>query len=62
MTEERKVPCEVYSRVVGYMRPTSQWSEAKRLEFEERATFDRSVRRDEAPTPSGNGAGAGEGG
>ena len=42
-TEVRKVPCGIWSRIVGYMRPTSQWSEAKRLEFEERKTFDRSA-------------------
>ena len=32
---------EVYSRVVGYMRPVSQWNEAKQLEFEERKMFAR---------------------
>jgi len=32
--------CEVYSRVVGYLRPVSQWNEGKTKEFEERKTFD----------------------
>jgi ribonucleoside-triphosphate reductase len=31
--------CEVYSRVVGYLRPVSQWNEGKTKEFEERKTF-----------------------
>ena len=26
-------PCEVYSRVVGYLRPVQQWNEGKKLEF-----------------------------
>ncbi|BFT94066.1 MAG: hypothetical protein MNSN_06970 [Minisyncoccus archaeiphilus] len=30
---------EVYSRVVGYIRPVSQWNEGKQQEFEERKTF-----------------------
>ena len=32
--------CEVYSRVCGYMRPTSQWNEGKQEEFKDRTTFD----------------------
>lgn len=31
--------CEVYSRVVGYIRPVRQWNEGKRTEFEMRKTF-----------------------
>jgi hypothetical protein len=30
---------EVYSRVVGYMRPVSQWNEGKKAEFNHRKTF-----------------------
>jgi anaerobic ribonucleoside-triphosphate reductase len=30
---------EVYSRVVGYIRPVSQWNEGKQHEFMERKTF-----------------------
>jgi ribonucleoside-triphosphate reductase len=32
-------PCEVYSRVVGYLRPVSQWNEGKVEEFRHRASF-----------------------
>ncbi|MGI6341200.1 MAG: ribonucleoside triphosphate reductase [Minisyncoccales bacterium] len=32
-------PCEVYSRVVGYLRPVSQWNEAKQQEFKDRKVF-----------------------
>ena len=35
--------CEVYSRVVGYLRPVAQWNDGKQAEFELRKTFDRSV-------------------
>ena len=31
--------CEVYSRVVGYLRPVSQWNEGKQAEFRNRKTF-----------------------
>ncbi len=31
--------CEVYSRVVGYLRPVKQWNIGKKAEFEERKTF-----------------------
>ncbi|MBN2830586.1 MAG: ribonucleoside triphosphate reductase [Candidatus Cloacimonetes bacterium] len=31
--------CEVYSRVVGYLRPVSQWNGGKQAEFELRKTF-----------------------
>jgi len=31
--------CEVYSRVVGYLRPVSQWNLGKRQEFKERKEF-----------------------
>ncbi|MGD8368217.1 MAG: anaerobic ribonucleoside-triphosphate reductase, partial [Desulfobacterales bacterium] len=30
---------EVYSRVVGYLRPVKQWNDGKRAEFEDRKTF-----------------------
>ncbi len=32
--------CEVYSRVVGYIRPVNQWNDGKREEFSDRTTFD----------------------
>ena len=31
--------CEVFSRVVGYIRPVRQWNEGKKTEFEARTTF-----------------------
>ena len=33
------LPCEVYSRVVGYMRPVKQWNPGKRAEFAMRLVF-----------------------
>lgn len=35
----RKVKCEVYSRVVGYFRPVSNWNDGKKEEFGDRKTF-----------------------
>jgi ribonucleoside-triphosphate reductase (formate) len=34
-----KKQTEVYSRVVGYYRPTTHWNDGKKEEFEERVTF-----------------------
>ena len=31
--------CEVYSRVVGYLRPVKQWNKGKQEEFKDRKTF-----------------------
>ncbi|MCD6584012.1 MAG: ribonucleoside triphosphate reductase [Candidatus Omnitrophica bacterium] len=31
--------CEIYSRIVGYLRPTSQWNQGKQEEFRIRKTF-----------------------
>jgi len=35
--------CEVYSRVVGYLRPVDQWNDGKQAEFAVRKTFDKST-------------------
>lgn len=32
-------PCEVYSRVVGYLRPVQQWNNGKVSEYNERKVF-----------------------
>jgi ribonucleoside-triphosphate reductase len=34
-----KQPCEVYSRVVGYIRPVQQWHKGKQVEYGERKEF-----------------------
>jgi len=34
-----KQPCEVYSRVVGYIRPVNQWHKGKQQEYKERKEF-----------------------
>ena len=35
-----QIPCEVYSRIVGYVRPVQQWNEGKLKEWEDRVTYD----------------------
>ncbi len=35
--------CEVYSRVVGYLRPVDQWNDGKQAEFAIRKMFDKSA-------------------
>jgi hypothetical protein len=35
--------CEVFSRVVGYMRPVQLWNRGKQEEFKDRVEFDEKV-------------------
>lgn len=32
-------PCEVYSRIVGYLRPVNQWNKGKLEEYNQRVEF-----------------------
>jgi len=34
-----RTPCEVYSRVVGYIRPITSWNDSKQAEFRDRKLF-----------------------
>jgi len=42
--EQLRQPCEVYSRVVGYIRPVEQWNPGKQAEFSDRSNFDPAAR------------------
>jgi anaerobic ribonucleoside-triphosphate reductase len=35
----RRIACEVYSRIVGYLRPVQDWNRGKQQEFAERKTY-----------------------
>jgi len=35
----KRTRCEVYSRIVGYLRPVSQWNPGKEAEFHKRKTY-----------------------
>ena len=37
--ESKRTKCEVYSRVVGYLRPVSQYNVGKKSEFKDRKVF-----------------------
>ena len=52
--EELKIPCEVYSRIVGYLRPVQNWHQGKQQEFRERKTFrtPESIQTEEQDTSS----------
>ena len=38
-TSELRIPCLIYSRIVGYMTPTENWNAGKQQEFAERVTY-----------------------
>ena len=35
----KRTKCEIYSRIVGYLRPVQQWNEGKQQEFKDRKMF-----------------------
>ncbi len=40
-TEKKMViPCEVWSRIVGYYRPLQDWNIGKKQEFKDRKMYD----------------------
>ncbi len=41
--EDRHNDCEVYSRIVGYLRPVDQWNNGKQSEFSDRKLFDKKI-------------------
>lgn len=41
--KELVIPCEVYSRVVGYYRPVSAWNIGKKQEYLERNNYDKAI-------------------
>jgi ribonucleoside-triphosphate reductase len=44
--------CEVYSRVVGYLRPVDQWNDGKQAEFAIRKTFEKAAFMPPATVPA----------
>ena len=43
MENKNRTKCEVYSRVVGYLRPVSDWNSGKQAEWNDRKTFNNHV-------------------
>ncbi|MCL3780160.1 ribonucleoside triphosphate reductase [Prolixibacteraceae bacterium JC049] len=41
--EGKKTKCEVYTRIVGYIRPVDQWNDGKQAEYGERKLFDKEI-------------------
>ncbi len=41
----KTINCEVYSRIVGYLRPVDQWNDGKQAEYNDRKLFDRKIDR-----------------
>lgn len=44
--------CEVYSRIVGYLRPVQQWNDGKQAEFHDRKYFNLENRYEEETQPT----------
>lgn len=39
LRDEERMPCECYTRVMGYFRPVSEWNIGKKQEFTDRQYF-----------------------
>jgi len=50
LTEKRRIPCLVYSRIVGYLTAVQGWHDAKQQEFKDRRVFVLPKSDDEKPT------------
>lgn len=37
----KRTVCEIWSRISGYLRPTSGWNDSKQEEFKNRVTFSK---------------------
>lgn len=48
--DESRRRCEVFSRIVGYLRPVDQWNKGKKAEFKDRQTFDVQIKEAKAAT------------
>ena len=46
--QRKEVPCEVYSRIVGYLRPVQNWNKGKQQEYAERRAYRAEVPLTEA--------------
>lgn len=39
LEQGKRIPCEVYSRIVGYLRPIQNWHDGKRQEYLDRKEY-----------------------
>lgn len=39
LTDQERQPCEIWTRVMGYCRPVSEFNKGKKSEFKERKCF-----------------------
>jgi len=43
MTENKRIECLVFSRIVGYYQPVRQWNKGKQKEWKDRRVYDVSL-------------------
>jgi len=48
--QNNQTECEVYSRIVGYLRPVDQWNDGKQSEFNDRKFLDKKINIKECET------------
>ena len=43
LDDTKRQKCEVYSRVVGYLRPVHQWNDGKQAEYTDRSEYNQQL-------------------
>lgn len=54
MKDEERTLCEIFTRVMGYFRPVSQYNTGKKQEFKDRRWFSEKKIADKLPKKSQN--------
>ena len=57
-----KIPCLVYSRIVGYIMPLENWNDGKLQEWQDRKVYKWGEDREQMNEPAIAGRGEGTGG
>lgn len=39
MNKKKRIPCDVYSRIIGYYRPTRDWNKGAQTMFADRVNY-----------------------
>ena len=39
--KKERTKCEVYSRIIGYIRPVNNWNKGKKAEWDQRVTYSK---------------------
>lgn len=47
--KNERTKCEIYTRVVGFLSPVSQWNAGKKAEYQDRETYNYELVPEKSP-------------